>query len=54
MSAGQIAALVAAGHSNKQVASELFVSVNTVEGALKKIYAASRGPEFEAYRAPER
>ena len=34
----RIAELVAAGNSNKEVAAALFLSVHTVEGALKRIY----------------
>jgi DNA-binding CsgD family transcriptional regulator len=34
----RIAALVAEGKTNKQVAAELFVTVNTVEAALTRIY----------------
>jgi DNA-binding CsgD family transcriptional regulator len=36
---GRIAALVAAGKSNKEVAAELFVTVRTVETNLSRIYA---------------
>jgi DNA-binding CsgD family transcriptional regulator len=35
----RIADLVAQGKSNKEVAAELFVTVHTVEGALKRVYA---------------
>jgi DNA-binding CsgD family transcriptional regulator len=35
----RIAELVAEGRSNKEVAAALFLTVNTVEGALKRIYA---------------
>ena len=35
----RIAALVASGKTNKEVASELFVTVHTVEAALTRIYA---------------
>ena len=34
----RIAELVAAGKSNKETAAALFVSVNTVEDALKRVY----------------
>lgn len=34
----QILALLADGRSNKEIAHELFVSVNTVEKELSKIY----------------
>ena len=34
----RIAELVAAGSSNKETAAALFLSVNTVEGALKRVY----------------
>ena len=34
----RIAALVAEGHSNKQVAAALFLTVHTVEAALTRIY----------------
>jgi DNA-binding CsgD family transcriptional regulator len=34
----RIARLVAAGASNKQVAAELYLTVNTVESTLKKVY----------------
>jgi DNA-binding CsgD family transcriptional regulator len=36
---GRVADLAAAGHSNKQIASELFVAVRTVETHLTKAYA---------------
>ncbi len=36
---GRIAALVAQGRSNKEVASELYLSVHTVEAALTRAYA---------------
>jgi DNA-binding NarL/FixJ family response regulator len=35
----RVAALVAAGRSNKEIASELFVTVRTVETHLTKVYA---------------
>jgi DNA-binding NarL/FixJ family response regulator len=35
----RVARLVAAGYSNKQIASELFVAVRTVETHLTKVYA---------------
>ena len=35
----RVAELVAAGHSNKQVANELHVTVRTVESNLTKVYA---------------
>jgi DNA-binding CsgD family transcriptional regulator len=35
---GKVAALVAAGSTNREVADALFVSVNTVEAHLKRIY----------------
>jgi DNA-binding NarL/FixJ family response regulator len=35
----RIAALVAAGKSNKEVAAELFLTVRTVETNLSRIYA---------------
>ena len=34
----RIAELVAAGNSNKETAAALFLSVHTVEGALKRVY----------------
>lgn len=34
----RVAALVAQGRTNKEVAAELFVTVHTVEGALTRIY----------------
>ena len=34
----QIAELVATGKSNKEVAAALFLSVHTVESALKRVY----------------
>jgi DNA-binding CsgD family transcriptional regulator len=34
----RIAELVAAGKSNKEAAAALFLSVHTVEGALKRVY----------------
>jgi DNA-binding CsgD family transcriptional regulator len=34
----QVAALVAAGHSNREVAAQLFMSVRTVDWNLRKIY----------------
>jgi DNA-binding CsgD family transcriptional regulator len=34
----RIAVLVAQGKSNKEVASELFISVHTVEAALTRVY----------------
>ena len=34
----QVAALVAAGHTNREVAAELFMSVRTVDWNLRKIY----------------
>ena len=34
----RIAELVAAGKSNKETAAALFLSVHTVEGALKRVY----------------
>ena len=34
----RIAELVAAGKTNKEAAAELFLSVHTVEGALKRVY----------------
>lgn len=36
---GRIAALVAQGRSNKEVASELYISVHTVEAALTRAYS---------------
>ena len=36
---GRIAALVAQGRSNKEVASELYISVHTVEAALTRVYS---------------
>jgi DNA-binding CsgD family transcriptional regulator len=36
---GEVARLVAAGMSNRQVASELFVSIKTVQFHLTHIYA---------------
>jgi DNA-binding CsgD family transcriptional regulator len=35
----RVAALVAAGHTNREAAAALFVSVKTVEWNLSKIYA---------------
>ena len=35
----RVAALVAAGHTNPEVAAELYLTVNTVEKALTRIYA---------------
>ena len=35
----RVAALVAAGHTNREVAAELFLSVRTVDWNLRKIYA---------------
>ncbi|MBV8218313.1 MAG: helix-turn-helix transcriptional regulator [Solirubrobacterales bacterium] len=35
----RVAALVAAGHTNREVAAELFLTVHTVEKALTRIYA---------------
>src|SRR5262249_60562470 len=35
----RVAALVAAGHANREVAAELFISVRTVDWNLRKIYA---------------
>jgi DNA-binding CsgD family transcriptional regulator len=35
---GRVAALVAAGSTNREVADALFVSVHTVEANLKRIY----------------
>ncbi|MBV8997560.1 MAG: AAA family ATPase [Solirubrobacterales bacterium] len=35
----RVAVLVAAGHTNREVAAELFLSVHTVEKALTRIYA---------------
>ena len=35
----QVAALVAGGHTNKEVAARLFMSVRTVDWNLRKIYA---------------
>ncbi len=35
---GRIAELVAEGKSNKETAAALFLSVHTVEGALKRVY----------------
>jgi DNA-binding CsgD family transcriptional regulator len=35
----RVAELVAAGHSNKEIASELFVTVRTVETHLTHVYA---------------
>lgn len=37
-SESRVAALVSAGRTNREVASELFMSVNTVEAHLKRIY----------------
>ncbi len=34
----KVAALVAAGHTNREVAAELFMSVRTVDWNLRKIY----------------
>ena len=34
-----MAALVAVGHTNTEVAAELFLTVHTVEKALTRIYA---------------
>lgn len=34
----RVAGLVAAGKTNKQVAADLFVTVNTVEAHLKRVY----------------
>jgi len=52
----RIAALVAAGKSNKQVAAELFVTVRTVEKNLSRIYAKlglhSRGELGAQLRRP--
>ena len=36
---GRIAALVAEGRTNKEVASELFITVHTVEAALTRVYS---------------
>jgi DNA-binding CsgD family transcriptional regulator len=35
---GRVAALVAAGGTNREVADALFISVHTVEANLKRIY----------------
>jgi DNA-binding CsgD family transcriptional regulator len=36
---GRVAGLVASGHTNKEVAAQLFLSVKTVEANLSRIYA---------------
>ena len=54
----QVAALVVAGHTNREVAAELFMSVRTVDWNLRKIYGklgvhSRRELAARAYRAAD-
>jgi len=52
-----VARLVATGHSNRQTAAELYVSVKTVESHLRHIFAKlgirSRRDLITLYRCPQ-